>query len=105
VVELEPHSSSDGLAYYDGGTFPAEYQGSFFLAQYGSDPRSEIQTGRKVIRVEVTPTGEPSGLTAAVTEFAMGFERPLDVTMDALGTLYVADFESGTIYRIIWEGL
>jgi putative membrane-bound dehydrogenase-like protein len=103
VVELEPHSSADGLVYYQGGNFPGQYQGSFFVAQYGSDPRSEIQTGRQVTRVQVTPTSEPPGFNASVTEFATGFERPLDVTMDALGTLYVADFESGKIYRIIWE--
>ncbi len=35
--------------------------------------------------------------SATVTRFAAGFDRPLNVTVDALGTLYVADFESGKI--------
>ncbi|KKL71924.1 hypothetical protein LCGC14_2090030, partial [marine sediment metagenome] len=104
VAEMESHSSSDGLAYYDAGHFPAEYRGDFFVAQYGSDKRSQTQTGRKVVRVQVTPGAGPGFYTATVTDFATGFRRPLNVTVDALGTLYVADFESGKIYRIVWVG-
>ncbi|MEE8347325.1 MAG: PQQ-dependent sugar dehydrogenase, partial [Dehalococcoidia bacterium] len=104
VAEMEPHSSADGLAYYDSEHFPPQYRGNLFVAQYGSDQRSLTETGRNVVRIEVTPTAGPGGFTATVTEFATGFRRPLDVTVDALGTLYVADFEAGKVYRIIWRG-
>ena len=104
VAEMAPHSSADGLAYYDEDQFPTPYRASFFVAQYGSDKRSKTEAGRDVVRVEVTPTGGPEAYTATVSEFASGFQRPLDLTVDALGTLYVADFGSGKIYRIVWVG-
>ncbi len=104
VAEMEPHSSADGLAYYDSSHFPAEYHGGFFVAQYGSDERSDVAAGRQVVRIQITPAAGSSPESATVAKFASGFQRPLDVTVDALGTLYVADFQTGTIYRIVWVG-
>lgn len=104
VVELEPHSSSNGLEHYAGDQFPAEYRGNLFVAQFGSDQRSEVEAGRKVVRVEVTPSDGPEGYAGSVSVFASGFRSPLALTVDALGTLYVADFWSGTVYRIVWVG-
>ena len=104
LAEMAPHSSADGLAYYDAGHFPAEYRGGFFVAQYGSDERSDVAAGREIVRVQVTPGRGSAPPSATVTSFAAGFERPLDVTVDAMGTLYVADFASGKIYRIVWLG-
>lgn len=104
VAEMDPHASADGLAYYDSSHFPAEYRGGFFVAQYGSDERSDVAAGRQVVRIQITPAAGSSPQSATVTEFATGFERPLDVTVDALGTLYVADFQSGKIYRVVWVG-
>ena len=102
VAEMQPHSSADGLAYYDSSHFPAEYRGSFFVAQYGSDERSGTRAGRQVVRIQITPAAGSPPESTRVSEFATGFDRPLDLTVDALGTLYVADFESGKIYRIVW---
>ncbi|MFB3053488.1 MAG: sorbosone dehydrogenase family protein, partial [Dehalococcoidia bacterium] len=102
VAEMAPHSSTDGLAYYDAAHFPAQYRGSLFAAQYGNDERSDVAAGREIVRVQVTPSQGSAPLSATVTRFAAGFDRPLDVTVDALGTLYVADFGSGKIYRIVW---
>lgn len=104
AAEMEPHSSADGLAYYDAAHFPAEYRGNFFVAEFGSDKRAQTRTGRQVVRIQVTPVAGSTPPSATVTRFASGFERPLDVTVDVLGTLYVADFASGKIYRIIRFG-
>ncbi len=104
VAEMDPHSSADGLAYYDAGQFPAEYRGDLFVAQFGSDKRAKIRTGRQVVRIQLTPAAGSRPETATVTPFAAGFEGPLDVTVDANGTLYIADFPSGNIYRVIWSG-
>jgi glucose/arabinose dehydrogenase len=39
-----------------------------------------------------------------VTDFALGLDHPLDVAVDEDGSLLVADFGSGKIYRITYVG-
>ena len=78
--------------------------GSLFAAQYGGDERSRTPAGREIVRVQVAPSQGSMPQSATVTRFAAGFDRPLNVTVDALIMLYVADFESGKIYRIVWLG-
>jgi glucose/arabinose dehydrogenase len=102
VVEFDPYSSSDGIAYYEGEDFPAEYAGDLFVAQFGSNLDSPRQTGRALVRVELTRTTE--GYRGEQTLFASGFEQPLDVIVDSLGTLFVTDLAAGKIYRIVWAG-
>ncbi len=99
VVELEPRSSADGLAFYTGGQFPAEYKNDLFIAMWGSHSR---EAGRKIVRVRLQ--GDGDSYTAQVSDFALGFDRPLDLVVAPDGALLVGDYGSGTIYRIYWEG-
>ena len=99
VVELEARSSADGMAFYTGEMFPPEYRNNLFIAMWGS--HSGL-FGRKVVRVELTPRGD--GYTAQVSEFALGTDRPLDLVVAPDGALLVADYGTGVIYRIYWEG-
>jgi glucose/arabinose dehydrogenase len=52
VAEMAPHSSTDGLAYYDAGYFSAQCRGSLFAAQYGGDERSQTPAGREIVRIQ-----------------------------------------------------
>ena len=99
VVELEANSSSDGLAFYAGTTFPAEYRNNAFVAQWGSFRRTR---GRKVVRIVlVKREGRYAG---RAVDFATGFDAPLDVVVGPRdGALYVADHGRGTVYRIRWR--
>lgn len=99
VAELEPRSSADGLTFYTGRQFPAEYTNNLFVALYGAHGR---QTGMKVQRVALSRIRE--GYTAQVSDFATGFDRPLDVVVAADGWLLVADFGRGKIYALRWIG-
>jgi glucose/arabinose dehydrogenase len=82
LAYLEPHSSANGLGYWRGSLFVAEW-GQYFKRQFG----------RKLVRVD------PRRRRART--FATGFEHPLAVLAEPSGDgLLVADHGRGTIVRI-----
>jgi glucose/arabinose dehydrogenase len=101
LLELEANSSSNGVAFYTGRSFPAEFTDNLFIAQWGSFRRTR---GRKLVRaVPVKRGGEYQPVR--VIDFATGFDSPLDVVVGpADGALYVIDYGRGTLYRIRWQG-
>lgn len=100
VLELESNSSADGLAFYTGASFPAEYRQNAFIAEWGSFRRTR---GRKVVRVVLVK--REGRYAARAEDFATGFDAPLDLVVGPRdGALYVADHGRGTIYRIRWRG-
>ena len=104
---FDPYSSSNGLALYDGDAFPEEYRGDLFVAQFGSNFDSPRQTGRKIVRVKLAPAEDGAGgspYRAEEFDFATGFGQPLDVVVDAAGTIFVTDMGAGKVYRIVWTG-
>jgi glucose/arabinose dehydrogenase len=86
---LEPHSSADGLAFWRGDLFVAEW------GQYLSN-----RFGRRVVRVRL----KPDGSARTVTSFASGFAHPLALLVDRRGGLLVADWGRGIVYRIQARG-
>jgi glucose/arabinose dehydrogenase len=82
---LEPHSSADGIAFWRGDLFVAEW------GQYLSN-----RFGRRVVRVQL----RPNGTARRVTVFASGFAHPLALLADRRGGLLVADWGRGLVYRI-----
>jgi len=81
VAYLEPHSSADGLAFWRGALYVAEW------GEYDADLH-----GRRVSSVDLE--------TGRVRPFADGFLHPLALAVDRWGALLVADWESGVVYRI-----
>jgi glucose/arabinose dehydrogenase len=81
LAYLEPHSSANGLAFWRGRLYVAEW------GQYASD-----RWGRKVVAVDPR--------TGRVRAFADGFDHPLALAVDPRGGLLVADWGRGLIYRI-----
>jgi len=101
VADLGYNSASTGIAFYDAGQFPDQYRGSLFVTLWGSHVTSPYQSGRKLVRVTVRDSaGGPRGV---VEDFGSGFDRPVDVIVDRDGTLLVADWGRGKIYRIVYE--
>jgi glucose/arabinose dehydrogenase len=95
---LEPHSSADGIAFYTGRSFPAEYRGDLFVAEWGQ--YNERTFGRRVVRVQLNRTAT----SARVSTFASGIDHPLALAVDRGGALLVADWGRGVIYRIQARG-
>jgi glucose/arabinose dehydrogenase len=82
---LEPHSSADGIAFWRGDLFVAEW-GQYLSKRFG----------RRVVRVDL----RPNGTARRVTVFASGFVHPLALLVDRRGGLLVADWGPGIVYRI-----
>jgi glucose/arabinose dehydrogenase len=89
VAYLEAHSSADGIVFYRGDLFVAEW-GEYLKRHHG----------RKVVRIRFDRRGRP--LARVASTFATGFAHPLALALatDGRGGLLVADWGRGTIYRI-----
>ncbi len=98
IAYLEEHSSADGIAFYDGETFPEEYRGDLFVALWGQYYSKEH--GRRVVRLVL----DERGPARAVETFVEGLPHPLALAVDPRGALLVADWEQGVIYRIQAKG-
>jgi glucose/arabinose dehydrogenase len=82
---LEPHSSADGMAFWGGDLYVAEW------GQYYSN-----RFGRRVVRLQLNRRG----VARRISVFASGFDHPLALALDHRGGLLVADWASGIVYRI-----
>ena len=93
VVIFRPHSSADGMCFYNGDAFPEEYRDNAFVAMWMHG---------EIYRVELKkmPDGKYLSRTSI---FASGFINPLDVVVGNDGALYVADFGTNGIYRIAYD--
>lgn len=81
---LEPHSSADGVAFWRGAVYVAEW------GQYLSS-----RAGRRVVRIQLGRDGS----ARKVMTFADGFDHPLALLASPHGLL-VADWGRGVVYRI-----
>jgi glucose/arabinose dehydrogenase len=93
---LEPHAAAGGMAFYTGSSFPNQYRGNLFVAEWGEYLSTEH--GRKLVRIRLGSDG--TAPISQVSVFASGFQHPLAVAEDPLGALLVADYGRGIIYRI-----
>jgi glucose/arabinose dehydrogenase len=88
IAFLEPHSSADGMAFWHGTLYLAEW------GQYDSHA-----FGRRVVRIRLTGPQR-----SRVSVFASGFDHPLALAVDRTNALLVADWGRGVIYRITGNG-
>jgi putative membrane-bound dehydrogenase-like protein len=97
VAFFEPHSSANGLDFYSGSQFPAEFQNNAFVAIFGTFLTDGVATG--VARVQLTSDGD--SYQSTVSWFAQWPDgRPLPLIMGPDGALYVGDYINSVIYRI-----
>jgi glucose/arabinose dehydrogenase len=108
IIEMPPHTSPDGLCFYEGLQFP-KMQDEGFITLWG-----QVQgpwRGHTVQRLHLKPDGS-GGYTAQPEDFATGFIHPLDVAASKTGDLYVAEYGihgdppiASAIYRIEFKDL
>ncbi|MGQ9908457.1 MAG: PQQ-dependent sugar dehydrogenase [Candidatus Flexifilum sp.] len=105
ALTLPARSRPHGLTVYDGVQFPANQVGAIFIALWNNTP-----DGQRVIRVDpaalppTLPTGA-SDLSAYQFEpFVLGLLRPADVAVAPDGSLVVADYIHGHIWRVRFTG-
>jgi glucose/arabinose dehydrogenase len=87
------HTSSDGLAFQVTDGWGADHKNDLFVAEWGS--LFGMPAGHDVIRVQLDDTGRKVVAQSSFLEL----DFPLDVTFDADGAMYVADF-SGQIFKV-----
>lgn len=104
LLKLGPHVASNGIHFYRGGMFPAEYRHRAFIAQRGSWNRTELN-GFRVMMVTLAP-GQPPRYEPFAVGFADGnkfWGRPVYVEEMRDGSLLVSDDYTGAIYRITYQ--
>jgi glucose/arabinose dehydrogenase len=94
VVLFPPHASADGLTFYQGDQFPHDYHDNAFvtLLQFGD-----------IYRIQLTKDANGEYF-ARPSVFVSGLDSPVDITSGPDGNLYVADFNTGIIYKITYNG-
>jgi glucose/arabinose dehydrogenase len=105
-VLLQSHSAPLGLAFYEGGNFPAEYHGDAFVAAHGSWNRAK-RTGYKVVRIRMKDGGPTGEYQDFVTGFVLDdrdvWGRPVGVAVTHDGALLISEDANGTIWRVTHE--
>jgi glucose/arabinose dehydrogenase len=84
-----PHASPTGITAYTGSQFPSNYFNNLFVTLWSAFPGAQ-----KVMRLAGGPP----------TNFATGFAAPIDVVVGPDGSLFVADWATGIIFRIYYVG-
>jgi len=98
VAFFEAHSSANGVDFYAGEKFPAEYRGNAFVSIFGSWLKSNVQTG--IQRVVLSPGGNTyTAQTSWFIRFPSG-GMPLPLLFGPDEALYVGDYVNDAIYRI-----
>ena len=90
IYEFISHSAPTGVTAYLAYQFPGYYN-SLFVTLW-----SAFEGAQKVVRF--IPSSAEAG------DFAMGFAAPIDVTVSPNGSLYVADWATGIIFKISYSG-
>jgi glucose/arabinose dehydrogenase len=91
IALFPPHASANGIVFYYAKQFPAQYYGNAFVTLWNRGEIYRVQLGK-------APSGD---YMTFLSMFVSGLKRPLDMTIDEEGRLYVADFETNAIYRIM----
>lgn len=95
-----PHSSSDGITFYEASEFGSDFSGNAFVTQWGANVGGTV--GRRVERVVFSGSGASE--RGQVSDFATGFSHPLAITVAPNGGLLVGDYGTGQIVEIFRTG-
>ncbi len=116
VVAFPAHYGPNGMLFYQGGQFPARYRGGAFIAFHGAYKQmNSAPAGYQVVFVPF----EQGAFSERWEVFADGFagqppadqgagnfapeHRPTSVAEGPDGSLYIADSETGRIWRVLYR--
>jgi glucose/arabinose dehydrogenase len=104
LLKTGPHVAGNGVRFYTGNMFPAEYKNRAFLAQRGSWNRTQ-KSGYRVMTVTIV-----KGQAPKYEVFAEGFlagdkpwGRPNYIEWMPDGSMLLSDDHAGAIYRITYQ--
>jgi Raf kinase inhibitor-like YbhB/YbcL family protein len=104
------HSAPMQMTFYNGKSFPAEFQGDAFVAMRGSWNRRP-PSGYEVVRINFE-NGKPIGVEKFLDGFLLQQEsgkygylgRLTGLAVGNDGSLFVADDSNGVVYRVSHDG-
>jgi glucose/arabinose dehydrogenase len=105
MLKTGPHVAGNGVMFYTGSMFPAEYKNRALLAQRGSWNRTE-KTGYKVMMVTLDKSGNVAKYEPFVEGWQQGQEiwgRPVYTTQMKDGSILIADDYAGAIFRVSYS--
>jgi glucose/arabinose dehydrogenase len=104
LLKTGPHVAGNGVQFYTGSMFPAEYKNRMFLAQRGSWNRTQ-KSGFKVMMVTLRPGDVPKYETFAEgwLEGDKFWGRPVYTQQMKDGSLLISDDYVGAIYRVTYQ--
>lgn len=100
------HAAPMQFKFYDGASFPAEYQGDAFATMRGSWNRNPA-SGYEIVRVDFED-GQPKSIEPFVSGFLTDegtthIARPVGLAIAADGSLLMSDDANGVIYRVAYD--
>lgn len=105
MLTYTAHAAPMQMVFYNGGSFPAEFNGDAFVAMRGSWNRTE-PSGYEIVRVRFRD-GAPQAIEPFVTGFVqrqgdgyVRYGRLAGIAVARDGSLLVSDDDGGAIYRI-----
>ena len=104
-VLIEAHSAPLQIAFYDGDSFPTEYNGDAFVTLHGSWNLRE-RSGNKVVRLRFKdgkPTGEYEDFLTGFVTSNEAWGHPVGIAVGQDGALFVTEDGSGTIWRVSYR--
>lgn len=107
VIGYTAHAAPMQMKFYDGASFPAEFQGDAFATMRGSWNRNPA-SGYEIVRIDFED-GKPVSIEPFVSGFLIDegtthIARPVGLAVAKDGSLLMADDANGVIYRIAYEG-
>lgn len=102
IYNIPAHSAPLGLVFIDSKQFPADWQGDLLVAYHGSWNRS-TPTGYKIVHMKVHDNQilEVSDFITGFLQGSTALGRPVDMTFDQSGSLYISDDKAGAIYKVV----
>jgi glucose/arabinose dehydrogenase len=85
-------SAISGLAFYDGGIYPAEYDGALFFSDHARGCIWAMLAG---------PGGDPD--PDEIVTLVDGAANPVDLQIGPGGDLFYVDFNGGTVRRVTYS--
>lgn len=101
IFAIPAHNAPLGLAFIKSNQFPLSQQSDLLVAYHGSWNRS-TPDGYKIVRLSVrgnTITTSEDFMTGFINDRTVS-GRPVDVTFDDRGNLYVSDDKAGAVYIV-----
>jgi len=99
------HVAPNGLKFYTGKMFPADYRNRIFIAQHGSWNRSK-KSGYRVIMVTVNnnKVDKAEVFAEGWMENERAWGRPVALLVMPDGSLLISDDTADVVYRVTYRG-